>query len=406
MATEILPDVVNSPFDPWDESHRKDPKTLYAAMRERAPVYGGIGPETRRSFWFLTRYQDVVVSLRNPLLGREWQRLPPDVRDQHDFDEPESLELVNRHLLNLDPPNHSRLRRLVSHAFTSKRIHDLGPRIRSLTSDLLEDLEDGDDLVEKVALPVPVTVIAELLGVPIDDQKHFRGLVDRMLRPVSDQDSMNAGFEFLGYVNGAIEHRRKSPGEDLLSALIHLEDEGDTLDHSELLSMIQLLLIAGHETTVNLIGNGMVELMRHPGERDRLVADLDLLPPAIEEMLRFNGPVETSFPRFAYEDLKIAGVEIPQGDMVIPVLLAANNDPRRFPDPETFDITREPNRHVAFGFGIHYCLGAPLARLEAAIVVGSLLERWPRIDFASDPDDLEWSSGFFLRGVRHLPVRI
>jgi cytochrome P450 PksS len=130
------------------------------------------------------------------------------------------------------------------------------------------------------------------------------------------------------------------------------------------------------------------------------------MPSAIEEMLRFNGPVETSFPRFAYEDLKIAGVEIPQGDLVIPVLLAANNDPGRFPDPETFDITREPNRHVAFGFGIHYCLGAPLARLEAAIVAGSLLERWPRIDFASDPDDLEWSSGFFLRGVRHLPVRI
>jgi len=406
MATETLPDVVNSPFDPWDESHRKDPKRLYAAMREGAPVYRGIGPETRRSFWFLTRYQDVVDSLRNPLLGREWQRLPPDVRDQHDFDEPESLELVNRHLLNLDPPNHSRLRRLVSHAFTSKRIQDLGPRIRSLTSDLLDDLEDGDDLVEKVALPVPVTVIAELLGVPIDDQGHFRGLVDRMLRPVSDQDSVDAGFEFLGYVNGAIESRRKSPGEDLLSALIHLEDEGDTLDHSELLSMIQLLLIAGHETTVNLIGNGMVELMRHPGERDRLVADPGLLPSAIEEMLRFNGPVETSFPRFAYEDLKIAGVEIPQGDVVIPVLMAANNDPGRFSDPETFDITRDPNRHVAFGFGIHYCLGAPLARLEAAIVVGSLLERWPLIDFASDPEDLEWTSGFFLRGVRHLPVRI
>lgn len=406
MTTEALPDVVNSPFDPWDESHRSDPKPLYEAMRETAPVYRGIGPETRRSFWFLTRYDDVVASLRNPLLGREWQRLPDEVREQHDFDEPDALKMVNRHVLNLDPPDHTRLRRLVTHAFTSKRIQDLEIRIRNLTSRLLDDVQDGDDLVENVALPVPVTVIAELLGVPIGDQMHFRGLVDRLLRPVSEEDSMSAGFEFLGFMNDAIEHRRNTPGADLLSALVHLEDEGDTLDHSELLSMVQLLLIAGHETTVNLIGNGMVELMRHPDERDRLLTDPDLLTSAIDEMLRFNGPVETSFPRFAYEDLEVAGAEIPQGDLVIPVLMAANNDPDQFPDPGRFDIARDPNRHVAFGSGIHYCLGAPLARLEAAIVIGSILDRWPQIDFATDPSDLEWSSGFFLRGVRHLPVRI
>lgn len=406
VATDASPGVVNSPFDPWDEGHRSDPKPLYESMRESAPVYRGIGPETRRSFWFLTRYEDVISSLRNPLLGREWRRLPDGVREQHDFDEPEEVQVVNRHLLNLDPPDHTRLRKLVSHGFTSKRIQDLEPRIRGLTSTLLDELEDGADLIQSVASPVPVTVIAELLGVPIGDQIHFRSLVDRMLRPVSEEDSMEAAVEFIGYMNDGIEHRRHTRGDDLLSALIHLEDEGDTLDHSELLSMVQLLLIAGHETTVNLIGNGMVELMRHPEQRHRLMTDRALLPSAIEEMLRFNGPVETSFPRFAYEDLEIGGVGIPQGDAVIPVLMAANNDPDQFPNPKSFDITRQLNRHVAFGSGIHYCLGAPLARLEAIIVIGSLLDRWPHIDFVGDPADLEWLPGFFLRGVRHLPVHI
>ena len=406
MTADLAPDVVNAPFDPWDESHRSDPKQLYKEMREEAPVYRGVGPETRRSFWFLTRHRDVVAALRDPQLGREWRRLPEGVREQHDFDEPEEMEMVNRHVLNLDPPDHTRLRRLVSHAFTTKRIQELEPRIIDLTSSLLDGFGDGDDLVERIAVPVPVTVIAELLGVPIGDQLQFRALVDRLLRPVSEEDATNAGLEFIGYMNDGIEQKREAPGDDLLSALIHLEDEGDTLDHSELLSMVQLLLIAGHETTVNLIGNGMVELMRHPDQRLRLLQNRELLPSAIEEMLRFNGPVETSFPRLAYEDMEISGVEIPQGDLVVPVLMSANNDPEAFSDPETFDIARQPNRHVAFGSGIHYCLGAPLARLEATTVIGAVLDRWPGIDFAGDPSDLEWSPGFFLRGVRRLPVSI
>lgn len=406
MTTEALPEVVNHPFDPWDESHRNDPKPLYAEMRETAPVYRGIGPQTRRSFWFLTRHDDVVDNLRHPLLGREVGKLPDGVREQHKFEVDETLEVVDRHVLNLDPPDHTRLRRLVSQAFTSRRIKDLEPRIRALTTSLLDDLNDGNDLIAKLALPVPITVIAELLGVPIDDQTEFRNLVDRMLRPSSEEDAMSAGLEFLQYINEVIDRRRADPGDDLLSALIHLEDDGDTLNHSELLSMVQLLLIAGHETTVNLIGNGTVELLRHPSEKARLVNDPGLLPSAIEEMLRFNGPVETTFPRVVYEDMKIGGVEIPQGDLVIPVLMAANNDPTQFPEPERFDITRDPNRHIAFGSGIHYCLGAPLARLEASIVFDSLLDRFPDIDFALDEDDLEWNEGFFLRGVKRLPVAI
>ncbi len=404
MTTEALPRVVNSPFDPWDEGHRPDPKPFYKEMREQAPVYRGIGPVTRRRFWFLTRYDDVVDALRNPLFGREWRKLPERFHESFDFDPEGAFEMVNRHLLNLDPPDHTRLRRLVTHAFTSKRIRDLEPRIVEMADSLIDDMDDGDDLMAKLALPVPVTVIAELLGVPIDDQARFRDMVDRNLRGSTEEEMVAAGLELIGYVNEAIDYRRDEPGNDLLSALIHLEEDGDTLDHAELLSMVQLLLIAGHETTVNLIGNGMIELMRHPDQQLRLVEDPDLLPAAIEEMLRFNGPVETPFPRIAYQDVEVGGERILQGDMVIPVLMAANNDPEQFPDPETFDIAREPNRHVAFGSGIHYCLGAPLARLEARVVIGRLLARHPRISMSLPDEELHWNPGFFLRGVRKLPI--
>jgi cytochrome P450 len=366
----------------------------------------GIGPVTRRRFWFLTRYDDVVDALRNPALGREWKKLPEPLREQHAVAEPEGFEMVSRHLLNLDPPDHTRLRRLVSHAFTTRRIADLELRIQELTDRLLDEISDGDDLISKLALPIPITVIAELLGVPIADQAHFRDMVDRSLRGSSDEEMMTSAFELLGYVNEAIEFRKRSPGDDLLSALIHLEEDGDKLDHSELLSMVQLLLIAGHETTVNLIANGMIELMRHPTEQRRLVEEPGLLPSAIEEMLRFNGPVETPFPRIAYQTIEMGGERVPQGDIVIPVLMSANNDPEQFDHPERFDIARDPNRHVAFGSGIHYCLGAPLARLEARIAIGSLLERHPNVSMAVADDELHWNGGFFLRGVRALPVSV
>jgi cytochrome P450 PksS len=374
-------------------------------MREQAPVYRGVGPVTGRSFWFLTRYDDVVGALRNPLLGREWKKLPEGLREQHHFDQG-GLEMVDQHMLNADPPDHTRLRRLVSRAFTTKRIEDLSPRISDLVRRLLDDLSDGDDLIANFALPIPVTVIAELLGVPIADQHRFRELVDRVLRPADDQERMAAGLELMANVNDWIEVRRKTPGDDLLSALIHIEEEDESLSHAELLSMVQLLLIAGHETTVNLIGNGMLELMRHPEQQEMLIGQPSLLDGAIEEMLRYHGPVETSFPRFAYEEIQIGEETIPQGDAVIPVLMAANRDPAQFLAPDVFEVDRDPNRHVAFGLGIHHCLGAPLARLEARIAIGYLLDRQPEIGLACSEDELEWTPDFFLRGLRQLPVSL
>jgi cytochrome P450 len=219
-------------------------------MREEVPVYRGVGPVTGRSFWFLTRFEDVSGALRDSRLGREWKKLPEGLRDQHHFEAEDAFEMVNRHVLNLDPPDHTRLRRLVSHAFTTRRIRDLEARIEEITGELLDAFEgDQIDLIAALALPLPITVIATMLGVPVADLEAFRSMVDRMLRPASDEEAMQAGLEMIQYVNGAIEARRSDPGDDLLSVLIHLEEEGDRLDHFELLSMVQLLLIAGHETT-------------------------------------------------------------------------------------------------------------------------------------------------------------
>lgn len=401
-----MTDLAPPSVDLWDEAIRPDPHPTYHRLRREAPVFEGIGPETGRSFWFLTRYDDVVAALRDPALGREVDRLPEHLREQHRFEGEELMAMVDRHMLNADPPDHTRLRRLVSKAFTPGRIRDLEPRIAEIADDLAGGLGEEADLIHDYALPIPVTVIAELLGVPVDDLDAFRSMIDGFLRPETPEAGMAAGMAMIQYINTAIDLRTEDPGDDLLSALIHLEEEGDRLDRAELMSMVNLLVIAGHETTVNLIGNGMLELLRHPEQLAALRSEPALIDTAIEEMIRYNGPVETPFPRFVYDETSIRGVTIPAGDMVIPVLAAANRDPEVFPDPDRFDITRTPNKHVGFGFGIHYCLGAPLARLEARVAIPTLLDRFPSIELGADPAELVWNPGFFLRGLRSLPVRL
>jgi cytochrome P450 len=222
-----------------------------------------------------------------------------------------------------------------------------------------------------------------------------------------DQDALRrAGTEFVAYVNERISQRRASPGEDLLSHLIAAQEQGDRLSPAELLAAVFLLLIAGHETTVNLIGNGVLELLRHPDQLARLRAAPELIGSTVEEILRFNGPVEHSRGLFAAADVAFDGGMVPAGSLVLPVLLAANRDPAVFDRPDTFDITREPNRHLGFGHGIHFCLGAPLARLEGRIAIDALVQRFPRLAMAVDPDELEWTPDLFLRGVRRLPVAL
>jgi cytochrome P450 len=397
-------------FDPNDPAHLPYPHPLFHQMRQQAPVYRYIGPRTGRTFWYLTRYADVQRALRDPDVGRELDRLPDELASVHRQWRDDALAVVSRHVLNLDPPDHTRLRRLMTPAFGARTVTAMRSRIEEIAAGLVDAAasaaDDGDggfDLIESVAMPLPIMVIAELLGIPIDDRIQFRTWVDDVMRGDADR-ARSSGMEFIAYVNERIEERRAQPGEDLLSQLIQAEQDGDRLDHTELLSSVFLLLIAGHETTVNLIGNGMLELLRHPEQLVRLRTYPDLMEPAIEEIVRYNGPVGHSAVQFAMADVDFDGVVVPHGDIVVPVLLAANRDPAVFPDPDVFDIGRSPNRHLGFGHGIHFCLGAPLARLEGRIAIDALLRTFPLLTLAVDPSELEWNPGLFLRGVRRLPL--
>jgi cytochrome P450 len=397
-------------FDPWDPAHLPDPHALYRRMRTEAPVWRGIGPVTGRPIWFLTRYDDCVAALRDHRLGKDFAaHLDPDQVEAEQALEARPLEPLGRNMLFVDPPDHTRLRRLVAKEFTPRAIAGLEERVTKLASSLLDDLAGRDriDLIADFAHPLPVTVISEMLGIPIEDRERFRRWVDIVLRgPIGSDQQTLAGMEFIAYLNEAIESRRRAPRDDLLTALIHAEEEGDRLDHTELLAMVFLLLVAGHETTVNLIGNGTLALLRNRAEMARLRSTPSLMPAAVEELLRYEGPVGVATNRWAFDDVEYGGVTIPRGELVIPVLLAANRDPDVFPEPDRLDLGRDPNRHIAFGSGIHLCLGAPLARLEGAIAFSALLDRYAEIEPAVPLGDLEWNEDFFLRGVRSLPLEV
>jgi cytochrome P450 PksS len=272
----------------------------------------------------------------------------------------------------------------------------------------LESLGDRErfDLIADFALPLPVTVIATMLGIPAEDQDRFRTWTAAILgRGGSPEDAAAAGLEFITYLNDIAAIRRQQPQDDMISTLLHGEEEGERLSHEEFLAMVLLLLIAGFETTVNLIGNGAFELMRHPDQYQRLRADRGLLAPAVEEMLRFHGPVESTTYRWAYEQVEIGGHVFQPGDLVVAILMSANRDPSRFTSPDTFDIARSPNRHIAFGSGIHRCLGAPLARIEGQIAF-KLLNQHGTMQLTVEEHDLQWTEGFFVRGLERLPVSV
>lgn len=394
-------------FEPFDPAHRPDPHPLYHRMRAQAPVYRSPGPVTGHDCWLLTRYADIQQIHRHPDVGRDFERLPEELAATHRDSRPGGMELLSRHVLGMDPPDHTRLRRLMAPAFGPRTVSALEPRIEQIIADLLAAMADADeaDLIDAFAFPLPITVIAELLGIPAEERDMFRDWVDGIVRG-NDERVRQAATAFVTYLNEQIARRRAAPGEDLLSQLVQVEEQGDRLSHAELVASAFLLLIAGHETTVNLIGNGMLELLRHPAELARLRARPELIDSAVEEMLRFNGPVEQSPALFALDDVELDGVVIGQGEMIVPVLLAANRDPAVFPEPDRFDITRTPNRHLGFGYGIHFCLGAPLARLEGRIAIDTLLRRFPDLALAVDPAELAWMPGWTLRGLRRLPLRL
>lgn len=388
----------------WSRATRNNPHPLYEQMRRDDPIYRVIDG-LNHVVWFFTNYEDTVAVLKDKRFIKNGRKnLPPEIRKQYYNETVDPMWApIEFHMLNQDPPDHTRLRALVHKAFTPRRVRDLEPRIRDIAQELLDAMaqkEEGD-LIADFAFPLPITVIAEMLGIPGEDREKFRDWTQTILTGRGGASVM----EFAQYMNAQIEQRRQNETDDILSALIRAEEDGDKLDHMELLSMIFLLLVAGHETTVNLIGNGLLALMQHPDQFALLRDDPNLIDSAIEEFLRYDGPVDATTLRFAGEDIDWKGHQIQAGDIVHPLLLAANRDPDVFEHPHKLDITRDPNPHLAFGQGIHYCVGAPLARMEGRIAITMLLEKHPNLQLNADPSTLQRNGLLLINGLQELPVR-
>jgi pimeloyl-[acyl-carrier protein] synthase len=392
-------------FNPMDPDFVADPYPTYHRLRAEDPVH-----QSPLGFWVLTRYDDVVAALRDPRLAKEAIASFVAARLGRTPSPAASLSMLDR-----DPPDHTRLRSLVNKAFTPRVVETLRPRIRGIVDGLLDRAEraGGMDLIEEFAYPIPVAVICEMLGVPVEDHERFKGWsadlarsLDALLLPPESgvaERGVAARQSLGGYFRDLIAVRRKSPRNDLLSGLIAAEEAGDKLTEEELLATCVLLLIAGHETTVNLIGNGTLALLRHPDQRCRLREDPGLIATAVEELLRFDGPVQRTA-RIPTEDVTIGGRTIAKGEMVMPFIAAADRDPAQFPDPDRLDIGRTDNRHIAFGWGIHFCLGAPLARVEGQIAINALVQRFPKLALATERP--EYRQSLTLRGLQSLPVTL
>jgi cytochrome P450 len=392
-----------SAFNPMDPEFLADPYPTYHRLRDEDPVH-----HSPMDFWVLTRYEDVAAVLRDPRFIKE--PIVSMVAARFGVSAPPGMGLS---MLDRDPPDHTRLRSLVSKAFTPRVVEGLRPRIQKMVDELITRAEAVGtmDLIEEFAYPIPVNVICEMLGVPVEDHERFkgwsldiaRGLDSVWLPPESEipKRSGAARHAIGDYMRGLIAERRASPRGDLLSALIAAEEAGDKLSEDELIATCILLLIAGHETTVNLIGNGTLALLRHPEELRRLRETPGLITSAVEELLRYDGPVQRTA-RITSTAVTIGGRTIPKGEMVMPFIGAADRDPTQFPDPDRLDLGRADNRHIAFGWGIHFCLGAPLARVEGQIAIDTLVRRLPGLALVND--EPEHRQSLTLRGLKALPV--
>ncbi len=390
-------------YNPLSRQTAQDPYPVYAALRDRDPVHRS----ALMNAWMFTRHADIDTILRDhrrfsndprkgTLSSRQRAGLPAD----EEFT-----------MLFLDPPDHKRLRALVNKAFTPKAVNALEPHIRSLLGTLLDDIDDpaGFDLMQAVAQPLPVIVIAEMLGVPPEDRAQFKIWSDqraRTLEPSIDARERAlaeaANKSLNSYFRPIIEERRAAPQDDIVSALAQAEEEGDRLTELEMLNMLRLLLIAGNETTTNLIGNGVLALLRNPDQMQRLRDDPSLIPSAVDELLRFDSPVQTDFRR-ALEDCEVNGFPLKKRDNIVLLLGAANRDPDVFDDPDRLDVGRGDRSHLSFGRGIHHCIGAPLARLEGRVVLEMLLERFSQISLSGEQP--RFRNSIVLRGLESLPVR-
>ena len=390
---------------------KRHPDAFFGPLREQEPL-------VRFTFfdgspgWLATRYDDALAILKDPRFIKDRQKFFARQDEQQSADKSSSRYIPfawKRDLVFVDPPDHTRLRRLVSKAFTPRMIEHLRPRIQLITNELLDAVQGKGkmDAISDFSSPLPITVISEMLGIPTSDREKFRELTHNLGSATAAPDP-NAALRavdefFVAYIKALLAEKRVYPGDDLTSELVRVEDDGDRLNENELISMIWILIVGGHETTVNLLGCGTLALLEHPEQMRQLQQNPALLPSAVEELLRYTTPISLSTVRWASEDVTIGNQTIREGEMIFASLTSANSD-RKYFDPDTLDITRQENKHIAFGKGIHVCLGAPLARLEGQIAFGTLLQRLPNLRLDVDPEQLVWNRYPGWRGIVSLPV--
>ncbi|MCR8643295.1 cytochrome P450 [Paenibacillus sp. N1-5-1-14] len=359
--------------------------------------------------WLVTRYNEALDVMRD----KRFIKNPTVILSKEEIVQKIPIfenELITNQMVNLDPPDHTRLRHYIQKDFTPKAIEDLRGMVQEVTDELIADMKNNDEIefITDFAFQLPIIVIGTLLGVPKEDKEQFRRWTNAILESDNSEDvAEDVGLVFTqltDYLTELIDDKRSHPSQDLISSLIHTDSEEEPLSLKELLSMIFLLILAGHETTVNLIGNGMLALFQHPDQFEELKQTEQLLPNAIEEMLRYYSPVELTTNRFAAEDMIYKGQELSKGDLVLVSLASANRDESQFENGDQFDIKRSHNPHMAFGFGIHFCVGAPLARLEAEVAFKTLFKEFPDIQLRGAFDDLKWRPTYLMRGLEKLPV--
>ena len=404
-----------SAFDLTSAEFRADPHPILAAMRREMSVYSRVTDSPlvwgRGTIWYPLRYDDSVAVLRDSRRFVKDYRLAFDASELADMPpEPGFAQRINASLISREAPEHTRLRKLVQEAFSPAMVQSRRSRISALTEDLLDrHASRGEmDLIADLAFLLPLRVITEILGLPASEGELMRRALSAVPQTSEELERVTRDMkELVALLRQQIAERRRQPRDDLISALIAVEVDGDRLSEEDILTMIQLLVGSGFETTMNLIGNGVLALLQHPAQCERLCREPARIELAVEEMLRYDGPLFTATPRWAVTDVEIRGHRIRRGDRVSPMVLAANRDPERFPEPDVFDITRQDNRHIAFGMGVHYCLGGPLARQEAQIAINAILRRLPGLRLKGSSSELRWARKEeipFFHGLEALDV--
>jgi len=399
----------------WSESESftQNPYPVFQNFREHSPIEHMIMPDGETA-WMIFSYEAAVAALKDERFIKDASKLANEEADEEKAKQALAYQtsFFSNHLLEIDPPDHHRLRSLVQKAFTPRMVANLQPKIEAVTNDLLDQMKDQEtvDLIEMFAFPLPITVICDLLGVPSKDYDNFHmwssAFIEAMNNPEQIQQITPIMEDFSHYIDHLVDYKQHNLKDDLISHLIEVKEQGEPLTKEEIRSLVFVLIVGGHQTTESLIGSGILTLLQHPEQLNKLTEDQTLIDSALEEMLRYEAPLEFTTTRWASEDLIFYDQSISKGELILIALGSANRDPEVFQDPETFDITRKYNQHLAFGKGIHHCLGAPLARLEGQIAILALLERYPHLKLAVEPNALQWRPGLLIRGLKELPIKL